>query len=215
MRLFDNKQKKIEAQVGVYCEKVSLCLEGFHQTFKEYCQTQDRSQLDANFTKVHKAESAADDIRREIEVMMYTKALFPESRGDILGLLETMDRVPNSAESAVRMLLTQHISIPQWLRPGVLQLVAISHRCVDAMLDGAGKLFSDFTNATVAVGKVDELESEADNIEATVIEQVFSSDMDGSEKLLLRDLIKHIADVSDRAENVGDRIRITVAKRRV
>ena len=46
-------------------------------------------------------------MRREIEVMMYSKALFPESRGDILTLLETIDRVPNQAEAVVRMLLNQ------------------------------------------------------------------------------------------------------------
>ncbi len=147
--------------------------------------------------------------------MMYTKALFPESRGDILGLLETMDKVPNEAEAAARMLLNQHIQIPQWLRPGVLQLVEVCCRCVDALVDGVNKLFVEYTSATVLVGKVEELESEADHIESSLIERIFSSDMDGTEKILLRDLIQHIAEVSDRAENVADRIRIMVAKRRI
>ena len=146
---------------------------------------------------------------------MYTKALFPESRGDVLGLLETMDKVPNEAEAASRMVLNQHIVIPGFLRPNILQLVNTCHRCVQAMIESATKLFSEFTNATVAIGKIDELESEADFIESDLIEQIFSSDMDGAEKLLLRDLVKHIAEVSDRAENVGDRIRIIVAKRKI
>jgi len=213
--LFENKEKKVEAQLREYCEKVALCLDGFRRTVNEYCQTQDRSRLQVNFEIVRGAESMADDIRREIEDVMYTKALFPESRGDILGLLETADRVPNEAEAAARMILNQHVVIPNWLCPGVTQLVEICHRCVCAMLECVGKLFSEFTTAAVAVGKIDELESEADHIEAELIKQVFSSDMDGMEKILLRDLVKHIAELSDRAENVGDRIRIIVAKRRV
>ena len=41
------------------------------------------------------------------------------------------------------------------------------------------------------------------------------SDMEGIDKILLRDLIGRLAGISDRAENVGDRIRIMVAKRSI
>ncbi len=215
MVLFENKQKKVEGQIAQYCDSVINCLDECRNAFRQYCQSNDRTELAANYEKVHKAESRADDIRREIEVVMYTKALFPESRGDILGLLETMDKVPNEAESAVRMALNQYVKIPDIIKPGTLQLVDVCHRCVNAMVESANKLFSEFTNATVAIGKIDELESEADFIEANLIEQIFSSDMEGWEKLLLRDLVKRIAGISDRTENVGDRIRIIVAKRRI
>jgi predicted phosphate transport protein (TIGR00153 family) len=190
-------------------------LAGFQQAFKEYCAEPDRAQLEQNFSAVHRVESQADDIRREIEVMMYSKALFPESRGDILGLLETIDKIPNQAESVVHMLLTHHIVIPPAFRPSILQLVGICVRCAAALLDGAGKLFVDFTNATVAVGQVDELESEADHLEADLTEQIFSSDIDSIQKILLRDIVKNISSVCDRAENAGDRIRLIAAKRRV
>jgi len=213
--IFENKQKKIESQLGQYNQKIILCLELFTHAVKQYCQDKDRGKLYSNFLKVHSAESMADDIRREIEVMMYTKALFPESRGDILGLLETMDKVPNQAESAVRMLLNQHVIVPDEMNEQVIQLADVCRRCVEAMVDSADKVFTDFTNATVAIGKVDELESIADGVEENLIEQIFTSEIDGADKLLLRDLVKHIAEISDRAENVGDRIRIIVAKRRV
>ena len=213
--LFVSKQKKIEEQLTEYRQKVALCLEVFCQAFRQYGKTADRIQLESDHTRVHQIESQADDIRREIEVMMYSKALFPESRGDIMGLLEAIDKVPNQAEAAVSMLLTHHIVIPEAFRTEVLELTEICHRCIDALLDGAGKLFTDFTNATAAIGKVDELESEADHLEAALIEKIFTAEIDGFEKILLRDLIENIAAVTDRAENAGDRIRIIVAKRRV
>ncbi len=212
---FQSKQKKIEKQIDEYCAGVLKCLDGFRDTFLAYCKTNDRGRLESDFAVVHKAESLCDDLRREIEVVMYTNALFPESRGDILGLLETMDRVPNQAESAVRMAMTQHVVVPDFLCKKLLELVDVCHRSVLAMLDGAHNLFTQFTQATVAVGRIDELESEGDFIEANLVEKIFSSDIEGWQKLLLRDLVKHIAQVSDRAENVGDKIRIIVAKRSV
>lgn len=215
MAFFTSKQKKIELQLTQYNEQVSVCMDVFKKAIEQYCQSPARDSIKDSFEQVHKAESTADDIRREIEVMMYTKALFPESRGDILGLLEAMDKVPNQAESVVRMIWNQHISIPDAISSEILQLVDVCCRCIDAMLDAAGKLFMDFTNAAVAVGKIDELESEADRLEALIIENLFSDEHISVNTLLLRDLVKHISTIADRAENVGDRIRITVAKRSV
>lgn len=213
--LFISKQKKIESQLADYRQSIRDCVNLFVEAVERYGRDADRVTLQIASKRVSKAESLADDIRREIEVMMYSKSLFPESRGDILGLLETMDRIPNQAESTVQALLNQHMTIPSEYYDVILQLVHVCRRCVEAMLDASEKLFVDFTNATVAVGKIDELESQADNIEADLIERVFASNINGFEKILLQGFIKHISGISDRAENVGDRIRVTVAKRSI
>jgi len=213
---FISKQKKIETQLGQYRQIVAQCVEMGKTALQRYCQNQDRGELQQNFLQVNKAESRADDIRREIEVMMYSKSVFPESRGDILGMLESLDKVPNQAEATVRMMLTHHIVIPETFHDKLLELMDISHRCVIVLLDAAAKLFTDFTTATVDVGKVDSLESQADHLEAELFDHVFRTpEIDDLSKILLRDLIKNISAISDRAENAGDRIRIIIAKRSV
>ena len=210
---FVNKQKKVEQLIEEYCLSVLECMDAFKQAIQLYCKDMNREQAKESFEKVHKAESRADDIRNEIEVMMYERTLFPESRGDILVLLETMDKVPNQAESVVRMIWNQHVNIPEQFRPQILQLVDICSRAVDATVEAIRKIFTDYTNATVAVGKIDELESKTDHVEAFLIEQLFAKPIGPLETIVLRDLIKNIGHISDRAENVGDRIRIIVAKR--
>jgi hypothetical protein len=213
--MFANKQKEIQRQVSEYCASVTECMDSFQNAVKQYCENMDRSLAKANFAQVHRAESKADDIRREIEVMMYSKSLFPESRGDIMGLLETMDKVPNQAEAAVLMAWNQHVEIPEKHVPEILTLVDVCCRSVYAMVEAAETLFSNFTNAAVAVGKIDELESEADKIEAALIESIFSEKPDSVSAIIFRDFIMNIARISDRAENVGDRIRIITAKRTI
>jgi predicted phosphate transport protein (TIGR00153 family) len=213
--IFVSKQKKIESSLGEYRDKVATCLEIFEKSFLQYLDDPDKDVLEKNGVEIHKAESLADDIRREVEVMMYSKALFPESRGDILALLESTDRVPNQAEATLHMISNQRISIPKQFHPQIIEMISLCMRCGKAMLDASEKLFSDFTIATIMIGKIDELESEADHLEESIIKQIFSSDMDGFEKIMLRDTVKQIAAISDRAENVGDKIRIIVAKRRV
>lgn len=213
MGMFTNKQKKVEKLLTDYCQTVMNCLNAFRDSIVDY-ENNPKNSYEL-FKKVHEHESKADDIRREVEVMMYSKALFPESRGDILGLLEAMDKVPNQAESAVHAIKNQHIVIPEEYQSGINELVDLCVRTGAAMVDSVEKLFSDYTSATVAVGKIDELESAADKVEAKLIERIFAAKPKSIQAILLRDLIKQIAAISDRAENAGDRIRIAVAKRMI
>ena len=185
------------------------------KTVASFVQDGDRKRLAEGFVRVHDAEGLADDVRREIEVLMYSKALFPESRGDILGLIEAMDKVPNNCEAAVRMILNQHIPLPPEFTEGILAMVDASSRCVTELVNAVRHLFSNFVQATAYVGKVDELESEVDHIEEDLIDRIFSGNEQGYIKILLRDLVRKISSISDQAENAGDRIRIMVAKRAV
>ena len=214
--LFVNKQKKIQEQLGLYRQTVSECYRSFFEAVLQYFQSPDRVRLADNYQKVHKLESRADDIRREISVMMYSKSIFPESRGDILGLLEAMDKVPNQTESTLGMILTHHIEIPEELQAMIGELLRIGGLCIDALMESAEKLFSDFTSATVAIGKIDQLESDADVIEMELVMKIFGSEnFSDMQKLLLRDVVVNIAGITDKAENAGDCVRIIAAKRMI
>ena len=72
--------------------------------------------FDEAVSKVHRLEAACDDLRREIEYLLYGKALLPESRGDLLGLLETFDRLPNIAETVAFLFSCQKMLLPADLR---------------------------------------------------------------------------------------------------
>jgi predicted phosphate transport protein (TIGR00153 family) len=211
---FKSKQNKIETLLKEYRGQVERCLERYRETFAHLASTSDRTMLEQHAAEVRAFESAGDDIRRSIEDLMYTRALFPESRGDILGLLESLDKVPNQAQTAVRMVLHQNIMVPPELWPLFLEQVDMVIRCASAMLEAADKLFTDFTGAMVAVGRVDELESQADRLTTEIIQKVFAGQLDGVQKILLRDLAYAVEQLSDRAQDTADRIRIIVAKRK-
>ncbi len=207
------RQKQVESRLAEYTREVLACARVLREAFDAICEGCPRERLREIYGRLHQAESNADDIRRSTETQMYTEALFPESRGDILGLLESVDRVPNHAESSVRMVLLQHISIPEALRADVLALVDVVARCIEATVEGVNLLFKNFLTATVAVGQIDELESQADRLETSLVDRIFSGDFDTLTKILMRDLVGRIGGVADRCESAGDRIRIIVAKR--
>ena len=210
-----NRQRDLQARIDSYCEQVAICLDAFQHTFADCSNGVDRESVKKGFDDVHLAEGKADDIRRELENLMYSRAVFPESRGDILGLIESIDRVPNNAESVVRMMLNQHIEIPPEACEQFTELVSLNYKCVSAMLEGVSQIFNNFIDAAITIGKIDKLESEADRIEAGIVDWIFCSDLGDLQKILLRDLVVKLGGIADRAESAGDRMRIMVAKRNI
>ncbi len=212
--IFKNRQKEVESLVEAYREQASGCVELARVSIEQYCNGGDFRELEQSYAEVHRLESRADDIQSDIGFLLFSESLFPESRGTLLELVEHTDRVTNHAESTVRMILRQHIELPQAYAGDTVELLEVSCRAAKTLYQTVGTLFSNFTAATEGVGKVDQLESEADLIEGRLIERIFSdSTLDGWKKLLLRDFVQHVAHIADRAENVGDLIRIIVAKR--
>jgi len=209
------KQRKAQDQISAYNGHVLSCLDIFKDFFLDICNGAKKEQLESRYAHIRASEKAADVTRRALENMMYTEAIFPESRGDILGLIEAIDRIANHSESSVRMVLKQHITVPPVYFDSVTRLVETCYNCANTLVQGVEQLFNAFMDAAITSGEVNRLESEADRIEENLIDRIFSSDESDLQKILLRDLIKHIAEIADSAETVGDRIRIMVAKRSI
>ena len=214
-KLFQGQQREVETRIDRYCRQIRQCVELTAESLKEYLQSTDREQLGIRVREVHRAESLADDLRREVEVLMFSRAVFPESRGDIMTLLEAMDRVPNHAEATLRMIYHQHITVPAEFHEELIELLNVSTRTVWKLLEAVGELFSNFQKSGFLVGAVDELESEADHVESRLIDRLFAGDRDGFEKLMLREVINHVETISDRAEKASDVLRIIVAERNI
>jgi len=212
---FRTKQKRIESKLAKYRDHASTCVQEMARSLERYLESEDLGRLEEDCVVIHRAESKADDIRREIEDMMYERALFPESRGDVLLMLELVEEVPNLADHTARDVVDASLAIPKELHAELRQLLDVSCRCVDDMFVATAKLFTDFTGANAMTGKVDVLESEADDLEHRLIRRVFSGPSSDFEKILLRDLIRDISGLCDSSMKVADRIRVFVARRRL
>jgi predicted phosphate transport protein (TIGR00153 family) len=216
MPFFWKKEDNVEKMMSRYFERCDNCFQMFEKASGVFFDTGQGAAFEAAVQKAHEAESAADDMRREIELTLYGKALLPDSRGDLLGLLEAFDRLPNMAETVLFALRCQRIELPQDLVPQYKRLVDINlqsyylcRRAVDALLSNPKVTLH-------ATKEVDEKESESDRVEREMLCQIFdSADYDTGRKLLLKDLILLIGGISDRAEAVADRIGIVAIKRQI
>jgi len=218
VKIFDvflRKQKSIEKEVLDYLYTWKKCLEYFKGGMEVYLAEGIGEKFNYYVQEVHKTEERADELRRKVEWDMYSKALIPESRGDILGFLETMDKIPNKAESLLNQIKLQKLEFPKELNQNLERIVALSCEAIQLVYEAATKLLSKNDDIHKLADKIDAKESECDHAEQDTIEKIFSMDIEKADKILLKEFIIEMGNLTDRAEDVSDRLTILSVKRMV
>jgi len=213
MALFFSKKNKFLEMIEGYLRKVTECMELAKKALLLYIDKGYCEKFDELVTKTHMAESCSDDLRREIEILLYEKALMPESRGDILGMLETVDKIPNKAESVTFQMQTEVLRIPDEFKPELRKIININFDIFADVKRAIRAVFNDIGEVRRITNEIDKKESGSDSMERDLIKKLFSSNINIGEKILLKELIIEIGSISDRAENVADRLNIMAVKR--
>lgn len=210
---FWKQGKRVEELVNRHLTLVDATLRTFQEAISAYLDGDPKAESLAQ--QVHEHESRADDVRREVIAELLQGALLGNYRGDMLRLVEQTDLLANTADSLVNYLVLQRIRIPTSIQGQVRQICDKSIAILDELCVAVRALFSDMRHVLKHTGQIEKLEGEIDQIEKAVIRDLFKMDLPLAEKLWIRDFIGHLAQLSDRAEDLSDLIEIIVAKRRV
>jgi predicted phosphate transport protein (TIGR00153 family) len=216
--LFIRRERKVQTLMARYMDIWIACMRAFRDAWDIYLADGITEEFLYRVDATHKEESRADDMRREIEHELYAKALIPESRGDILGTLETVDRLLTEAEWSLYEVQLQEIKIPEPIRPNIVKVVDLTCCCCEMVNKAVRALFVSGGRAADIedlINEVDNCESEVDHLERSLIRTIFKLDIYTGEKLVLKALVRRLTKVSDGAEHVGDRLTVISVKRRV
>jgi predicted phosphate transport protein (TIGR00153 family) len=214
MDLLLRKTKELEQQIDQYLDTVvngalvfktglRYYLDGSHDLFVEHMH-----RLDA-------LESTGDSLRREIETRLYAETLIPEFRGDVLGLLESSDKVLNRLENTIAQFAIEKPDILDELKPLFANLVSAATLSVEEMVVAVRAYFREPEKVRDSINKVIFYEKETDDLGDKIITDLFASSMDLSRKMHIRYFASHIEQIADEAEDVCDRLAIAAIKRHI
>ena len=158
-------------------------------------------------------ESEADHLRRAIETKLYAQTLIPESRGDVLGLIENLDHLLNLFEGALWAFFIEKPEIPDEYHVNYETLTDIAVESVEALVLASRAFFRNIEAVGDHNHKVMFYEKEADKVSTKLKQAIFSSELDLSRKAQLRNFVEHIDNIPDWAEDVADRLAIYAIKR--
>ncbi len=159
-------------------------------------------------------EHVGDALRRDLEEQLYTQTLIPDSRGDVLELLENMDGLLDRFKGALWRFEIEQPDIYPELHDDIRELAACVVESVEAMVRSTRAFFKDISTVADHLHKVSHWESQSDKVSTRIQSRVFrEEERDLSYRMQLRDFIRHVDKIADRAEDVADKLRIYVIKR--
>ena len=198
-----------------HLELVSATVGKFREALSAYLDGQDLTAAERLTEETHRLEGQADDVRREAAIKLVSGALLPAMRGELLELLERADKVANLSESLLYFLLLQRLRIPEEVNEAVHEIARKTGEMIEEASEAIRALFRDREAALAGAERVERLESEVDQLELKAIRQLFSLKLDLAEKILVREFINRLADISDQIEDLSDQVEIIVANRRI
>jgi len=209
------KQRQVQIRIERYLENLRHVQRTFSGAINSCLDGDTESDFKVLADETHRFESKADDVREEIKTLMYSKVLLPESRGDIMGLLESIDHIPRFFEVILNIIRTQRLAIPDLIVSDIRELVRVSLEACELMIGQVEDLFLKGSQIPELLEVIDEKESQCDAIERRIIITLFDSDIDPFLKLQLKELVVFLGEISDQADRVSKRINIINLKRRV
>lgn len=162
-------------------------------------------------------ESEVDKIRKDIELSLYSDMLIPESRGDVLGLLEAIDDVADCIEKVILEFDIERPVFPPPLDVEMLKAADLSCKCIERLVQAVTAFFTNIEETGTYIQQVKFYESEIDRLEENFKRKVFSGGLveELAVKLQLRYFMEEVADISDFAEDVCERLTISTVKRSI
>jgi hypothetical protein len=208
--------KNIEANINQFLDAISEAGLIFSAGMSDYLN-RDFKQFKRRILDIKKQEGIADNLRREIRYYLYTKMLIPESRGDVLGLLETSDDVIDTTKTVLTYFDIEHPDIPVFLNKELLKLTEASVNALSNLVLANRAFFNNDSSIRDYIHKVHFYEHEADQIEEQLMRRIFDSEQvdELAKKLQLRNFVAHISSLADSAEDVAERLSVYSIKRSI
>ena len=213
MAFLFKKTKELESQIDEYLDCVVRGALLFRQGVKYYLQGR-TDDFEQRLHDLDSLESRGDQLRRDIESKLYEQTLIPESRGDVLGLLESTDTVLNTMHETLLQFSVEIPEIIEELHPLYIELAEVSTQGVEAMVLAIRAYFRELSAVRDHINKVLFYEKESDKIAEKIKRIVFrKDDLRLSHKIHMRYFAYHIENIADDAEDVCDRLAIATIKR--
>jgi predicted phosphate transport protein (TIGR00153 family) len=201
--------------MDAFLDKISESGIVFRRGVKNYMR-KDAVDFDTHLQQIITLEHEADELRKSIETQLYTQTLVPESRGDILALMETSDDVIDRATDTLSEMSIENPMIPEAFRDGFIELARSVVRAMEEMVKALRAFMRDPINVRNYLHKVYYWEKESDRLAGELKRAIFADDtLTLSQKIHLRYFALHVDTIADRAEDVADRLAIYTIKRSI
>lgn len=173
--------------------------------------------------RIAELENSADELKKEFRLNLPKSLFLPVARTDLLELVSVQDKVANQAKDISGLMLGREMSIPATLASDMIDYVhgaiETSAQAQKAINELDELVETGFSGREIRL--VEELIQELDRLERTNDEQQIAiraalfkleNELPPVDVIFLYKIIEGIGDLADRAEKVGGRLQLLLAR---
>lgn len=205
--------KSLEKKIDLFHDNIIEVTMIFKKAIKIFLEEKGSESYKKLSKQIKQVEHDADTLRRDIESNLYTKNLIPDLRGDVLQLVENLDRIVNRFDEVSYKFYIEKPEIPSEYHIRLTELCSQVAECVENMIIASRAFFRNFNVVRDYAQKVYFIENETDNTSGKLREAIFASELPLANKLQLSSFVSAVADIADIAEDCVDELLIFAIKR--
>lgn len=211
VKLF-NKTKDLVMKIDNYIDLAAASSLHFKEGVKLYLEER-LEEFEERLATIRETENRADIILKDIEAQLYGQTLIPESRGDVLGILENMDGVIDQSKATMLEFSVEKPQVPESIKKEFLELLEPVVKAVEGLVYATRAFFYDINAVKDHLHIVKFYEKEADKLAEKIKREIFRMEIDLSRKIHLGHFALLIDTLADKSEEVADRLAIATIKR--
>ncbi|MCH4889676.1 DUF47 family protein [Acidaminobacter sp. JC074] len=210
------KSIELNMKIEKFLDIISNSLLLFEKEMESYLEN-DMATFIETHDRICALESEADELETEIKVTLYKFMLLPDTRADVLSIIKSLDNIIDDIEEFTKDFHIQKPVFPQAIHQEIMKLTKMSIQSADALISAIHSFFNEVHLVNTHINKVRFYEHEADILEDKILYSIFNEGIvdDLAEKLQLKSFINMIADVSDEAEVISEKLTIFTIKREI
>lgn len=183
----------------------------------------DQSGVQAAKGRIFALEQQADDIKNEIRAHLPKSLFMPVDRRDLLEILDAQDSIADTAQDIAGLCVMKELVLPPGFDGPLQGLVAGVNAAVGQCLTVINELDElletgfrgkQVERVEAMIGEIGRIEGETDAQGMALAATLYQHDgkMTAGEFFLWNEMIVRIGDLADYAQDVGDRLRLLIAR---
>ncbi len=173
--------------------------------------------------RISELEHEADALKKSVRAHLPKSLFLPVPRTDLLELLSMQDRIANTAKDIAGIMLGRKMEVPEVIASQMLEYVkcslSVSAQALTALEELDELVATGFRGREAEVVEkmiqhLDELEHQADVLEKEIRHALFEveRELPPINAMFLYKVIDWVGDLADRAQQVGSRLQLLLAR---
>ena len=210
--MLKNHEKELMISINLFLDNI-LKINNLFKTLLQKYFDQKFDDVQKVTDQISNLESECDALRRDVERRIYSETLIPEIRGDVLGMLENLDKIPGQIQGNAHSFNTEKPKVDGELDKNFLKLCDYASECISLLIEGARSFFIDKNITIKKCLEVSKVESKADKISTELKKTIFTNSENGlATKVHLKYFVEIMDEVANLSEDVADRLIISSSK---